>query len=696
MRGNEPHSAPPEPAEVKAASIFGNDISQAAFNRALLFLVLLGLFVRLAFFVEHANTPSFGVPTLDQKYYDTVAKMLLAGEDLHELHGYRPLLYPLFLAAFYKLGGAWGVDLALLVQHLLGIATGVIVALLGARVFRHRLAGVVGGTLFLLAPLPLYFEGELLIEPSYVFLICLGLLLHLHTAETRGWRSAWWWMACGAMTVLASQERANILVFLAVYPLFAAWRGWQMRDRAAFVPLLGLLGALAMMIPWGVINLKQADKFHLVTNAGGVNFYLGNHHGADGMFGTDVVTALSDLSRSNKISTATAANDRYEDLVEVWAREEYSAAMRAQGRPPANDPKAISDYWTHRAVQEIKADPASWVKLLAKKSWLMFWNKEVPNNKDFAFLQQEYFWLRVLPVRWVVLLLLAPAGIWAAMRFKNRDGLFILSVYAAIYSAGNVAFFICDRYRYPIWPAVAVLAGGGLLVAIEQIRRRQWRGLALVLAGAGLMAAVSLPNWFGAKLPNFAQDYFFRSSAWYEKGNFSAALTDINRSVALDPRNAGAQQHRGNTLFALERPQEAIAAYEQALKLIPGDSGAWNNLGAALEMAGDSAAALRAYRRATECQPPLPFAFLNIAFIHTRAGDLAAAAAALDQLDQLRRSPHPVALGIRAVIERRRGNAVRAAALEQQARALDAAATAWAIERAGKPAVAPAADGTLK
>ncbi|MCX6896872.1 MAG: tetratricopeptide repeat protein, partial [Verrucomicrobia bacterium] len=134
-----------------------------------------------------------------------------------------------------------------------------------------------------------------------------------------------------------------------------------------------------------------------------------------------------------------------------------------------------------------------------------------------------------------------------------------------------------------------MLAGGGAVVAWAMLRRRDWRGLALVVAGAGVMAAVSLPNWFGAKLPNFAQDYFFRSSAWYEKGNFTAALADIDRSVALDARNAGAQQHRGNILFALNRLEEARGAYEQALKLIPGDSGVWNNLGAALELLGDNA-----------------------------------------------------------------------------------------------------------
>jgi tetratricopeptide (TPR) repeat protein len=674
----------PDLEETTGRSIFGQDISIAGFNRALVLLSLLGVIVRIGFYVEHASTPSFGVPTLDQKYYDTVAKMLLAGEDLHELHAFRPLLYPMFLACCYQVGGHWGVDLALLVQHLLGVATGILVALLGARLFRHRLAGVVGGALFLLAPLPLCFEGELLIEPTYTFLICLGLLLHLHTVTRRGWRGALLWLLCGGMTVLASQGRANILVFLAVYPLFAAWRWWHTRESAALVPLLGLVGALAMMIPWGIINLRQADRFHLVTNAGGVNFYFGNRRGANGMFGHDVATALSELSRTNKITATATANERYEDLVEVWAREEYSAAMRAQNRVPESDPKAISRYWTQRTAAEIKADPAAWLQLVAKKCWLTLWNQEVPNNKDFAFLQQEYFWLRVLPVRWVVLLMLAPAGLWAAARFKNRDNLFLLLVYAGLYSAGNVAFFICDRYRYPVWPVLAVLAGGGLLTGLEMIRQRRWHGLLCVLAGAALMAGISLPNWFGVKLPNFSQDLYFRSSAWYEKGRFTEALKDINASVELDPYNVGAQQHRGNVLFALNRLEEAAQAYEQTLKLIPGDSGVWNNLGATLEALGDLETALRAYRRATECQPPIPLAFLGIAFIQVRTGQLENASATLDQLEKLQRTPRTATLAARSIIARRRGDARHADALEQQASQLDPAAAAWAIERATK------------
>lgn len=668
-------------------SIFGKDISVTAFNKALVFLCLLGLIVRIGFFVEHAGNPSFGVPTLDQKYYDMVARMLLTGGDLHELHGFRPLLYPMFLAVFYKLGGAAGVDVALFVQHLLGVATGLIVALLGARLFRHRLSGIAAGILYLLAPVPLYFEGELLIESSYVFLICFALWFHFAAAETRGWKSSLLWLLAGGLVALAAQARANILIFLAVYPLFAAWRWWCSRELAALLPLVGLVGAFGMMIPWAFVNMKQTDHFHLIPNGGAVNLYLGNKRGADGMLvGEDVIEALSKSSMSNApISNRRInAGGRYQDLVEVWAGEEYEAAMRAQGRAPDADPMSISRYWSQRTKDEIKADPAAWLHLLVKKCWLMCWNVEVPNNKSFAFLQGEFYWLRILPVRWVVLFVLSPLGFWAAAKHGNRNGFVILSAYVVLYSAGNIAFFICDRYRYPVWPAMAVIGGGGFVFLIAAIRQQKVRTVLFGIVSIGLMALLSLHNWFGARLPSFAQDFHFRSVAWYEKGHYQKALEDIDRSLALNPLDAGALHDRGNALFALNRLAEAKEAYESTLKLLPGDSGVWNNLGVTLESLDDKAGALQAFRRATECKFPSYNAFLGMAFLQIRLGQLDDAAATLDQFGQLQKSPDAAVLGLRSVVERRRGNLQSADALLQQAQSLDRDLATWAIERAKK------------
>jgi len=682
----------PEEVDVpdEPGSVFTRDLSPASFKKALVFLLLLGLITRIGFFVEHARSPLFGAPVLDEKYYDTVAKMLLAGQDLHELHGFRPLLYPLFVALFYKIGGAGGVELALLAQHLLGVATGWIVALLAARVFRHRLCGLAAGVLFFLAPVPLFFEGELLIESSYTFLICLGLLLVLRAADARGPRSAWLWLFSGGLTVLAAQARANILVFLAIYPLFAAWRWRRVGKAAAWPPLLGLAGALAMMVPWGVFNLRQSNHFHLMPNGGGVVLYLGNRRGADGMFtGVDVIKRLSELNQQTLGGPSPgedpiASGARYQDLVEVWARAEYAAARRAQGRAPEADPMEISKYWTRRAMDEIRADPAAWLRLAAKKSWLLLWNVEVPNNLSFAFLQRELFWLRVLPVRWFVLLMLAPVAIWAAAKRGGGNALFVVLAYMGFYSAANVAFLICDRYRYPIWPTMAVLGGGGLVALIEILRRRRALPIAGAVAGMSVMAALSLHNWFGAAIPNFARDFQFRSIVCYDQGNVRQALADIDRSLALNPLDSGSLHHRGNVLFALNRLEEARQAYEQTLTLIPGDSGVWNNLGATLDALGRLEEALEAFRHATAGALPSQTAFLGMVFIQARLGKLDAAAAALDQLTRLQSGESAATLALKSVLERKRGETARADALEKAACALDAETTRWAIERATK------------
>jgi tetratricopeptide (TPR) repeat protein len=355
--------------------------------------------------------------------------------------------------------------------------------------------------------------------------------------------------------------------------------------------------------------------------------------------------------------------------------------MKAQGRDPETDPAAISAYWTHRAVQEIKADPQHWFALMIKKSWLMLWNTEVPNNKSFAFLQEEFLWLRLLPVHWWLLLIFVPVGIWAATRKGNWDALFILLVFLVFYFAGNILFFICDRYRYPLWPAMAVLAGGGCVAVLELVRLRQRRAIAWASASIIAIAAISLPNWFGIKLPSFARDYFFRSVAWYEKGHFAEALNDIDRSVALDPADASALQQQGNVLSALNRLAEARQSYEQALKLYPDEAGTWNNLGVTLAALGQTENAVHAFHRATECQPPSRNAFFGMAFIQIRSGRWDEAAAAVEHLEKLETSSEASVLELRSIIERQHGNIPQAEALDHQARALDAEAAQWVIEQ---------------
>lgn len=659
-----------EQANVAASpSVFARDISARGFKDGLIWLAVLGVLVRVLYLVQHAHSPFFATPTLDEQYYVAVAKMMVAGKDLHSLHGFRPLLYPMFLAACDEMGGAHGIDIAILAQHVMGILTGVLVAVLGARLFRHRLSGIAAGALYLLAPIPVSFEGEILIESSYTLLVVLVLLAHVSAAEaTPGRKSAGLWFVAGALAALAAQDRVNILVLLAVYPLLTVWDWWRGKKITAFLPLLGLLGAFAMAVPWGIYNMRQSDHFHILPGAGGINLYLHNRRTADGIT----------LKEAHRIPTG----ENSEDSIEMLARTDYEAAMRAQHRQPASDPMAVSQYWTRRAIEEIKADPGHWLKLVGKKAWMTFWNTEVPNLKAFAFCEEEYPCLRWLPVRWVVLLMLAPAGVWIAARTGRSRSLFIVGTFLFLYSAANLLFGFCDRYRYPTWPAMAVLAGGGLLIAIETIRQRRSGAMASLLASMALMAAISLPNWLGIKLPSFARDYLFRSMAWYENGHFPEALRDVDESLKLDPNEITTIHHRANVLLALHQLPEARQVFEQILKRSTNEAAIWNDYGATLEGLGQTNKAMQAYQRAMDLIPPRKNAFLAAAFLQLRLGHLNQAAKIMDRFDQLTGGGNAIAVAVRSIIARRQGDLQKADALEQQARRLNADAAAWAFDHA--------------
>jgi Tfp pilus assembly protein PilF len=120
------------------------------------------------------------------------------------------------------------------------------------------------------------------------------------------------------------------------------------------------------------------------------------------------------------------------------------------------------------------------------------------------------------------------------------------------------------------------------------------------------------------------------------------------------------------------------------LKISSEDAGIWNNYGIALDGLGRTNEALQAFRRAMECKPPSKSAFLGLAFLQIKLDRLDDAAATLDQFEKQEPGPNAVVLAIRSVLARERGNAAQAGALEQQARALDPEAAAWAIERASQ------------
>ncbi len=668
-------------------------VSRRRGRRVLLWIAFLATVVRLLYLTEHAGSAFFGIPILDEKYYDSVARALAAGEDVSAVNpGFRPLLYPLFLAFFYRLGGEAGIPLAVIAQHLLGVWTAVLVAALAMRMYRRASAGALAGGLYVAAGPPLFFEGELLITSLFTFLVTV-LLWILSRAESSPPASALPWLVAGFWIGVAAQARPNVLLFFAAFPVAALLFGREVapspvagegrgEGSGAEAPspvaregrgegfgrvLWPLVGAVVVLLAFAGLQWRLAGHFQLLPSAGGINFYLGNKIGADGM-----------IPRQDRSVTY---GESYRDSVEVFAATAYLEARQRDGAPAADEPPQpaeVSGYWLRRTGEEIARDPGRWLGLMGRKALFLLWSYEIPNNKSFGFVREhESRLLRVLPVGWWLLLGLAAVAVF---RVADRRLGFWTVAFLVLHAVGILVFFVNGRYRLPMWPAMAVLAGGALLAVLDAWQARQWRRLALAAGVFAVVAALSLVAWAGVEPPGYSRDYFFRSLAHLEKGDLERARADAERSLELDPEDAAVHFQLGNVALAAGDDLAAYQSYVEAADRAPDEPRIFNNLGVVYERRELPVEAYRAYGAALSLADDYAPALINAALLELRAGLLDRAEEKLDRAASTGFDTLQLQCA-RAFLARGRGREEEAREWLEQARRLDADAVAQLEQR---------------
>ena len=110
----------------------------------------------------------------------------------------------------------------------------------------------------------------------------------------------------------------------------------------------------------------------------------------------------------------------------------------------------------------------------------------------------------------------------------------------------------------------------------------------------------------------------------------AAAIEDLNRAIAANPRFAKAYMTRGIVLAAQGNRAAALADLDKAISIAPNDAEIHFNRGNALVPTGRLDDALREYGKAIELDPKLADAYLNRAAILMHSGRLDEAARDLD------------------------------------------------------------------
>ncbi len=657
-------------------------------GKALLFVGLAAGLVRAMYFLENGATPTFAVPLLDQKYYFLFAESIVRGDDLTVYGGFRPVLYPLFVAAWLAVaGGAGGMVLAIAVQHLLGVATAVMTGAVGyLAAGRRPMAALAAGLLYAFAPPPVFFEGKLLIATMMTFLVAAMLLLGV-VALSRPPATAWrWWVASGVVAALAAQARPNILLFFPLFGLVPLALLWRDRAPARLWMLLAVPALLAIQAGFGLVNQWQSGRYQFVTSAGGINFYVGNNAKADGMI--------------PRAAHTTTYEGEYRDSIAVFAEVEYQLLAEQRGFTPSDDPDAVSDFWYAETWRQIGDAPQRWIGLMARKTLLAFGNYEIPNGESFHFTaREESLLLRLMPVRWAVLMLLLPAGAVFAWRGGSREVLLFLSIFTAIYAASFILFFVNSRFRIPLWPGMCALGGAGLVGLSEAWRAGRWRAIAPTAVTGAVLAALSVSS-ASLVTGELARDhdsrsFFFRSVAYYENREFQKAWDNMERAVAIKEPTGDMMLHWGNVEYGLGNYEAAIERYEESLRLEPGEPRTYNNIGAALEELGRPAEAHAAYLAALELSPRHRTALVNAALLELRAGRIDQAAERLEiALDVLSTGNDVALLVARGLLAAEHGDQPAMERFLGQANALSPAETErLAAQHRQKIDLPPAPDG---
>jgi len=373
------------------------------------------------------------------------------------------------------------------------------------------------------------------------------------------------------------------------------------------------LALFAVNLPAIAHNHAAAGVFAPVTSNAGVNFYIGNGRAANGMF-----VPIRDV-----------------DVIEDVTTREF--VERRTGREMS--PAEVSAYWFGRARDEIRASPARWFALVARKVALYFNGYEVPQIESFDIQRRQLAWLRVLFVPLWFIMVFGLLGMVLSMRAWSRYGLLLGYVFAG--AASIVLFFITGRYREPVAPVLCLFAGHALVAMPSRLR--SFRPGAAFVVGAIALTLATNPGIFEVDPDTIEfREQVRRARRLSELRSFEPALREVNRAIAVFPREPEGYLQRAIVYKESGNDFKAIEDYRRALGIEANQPSVHYDLAQALRRVNLREDAIREYHLAADYDPTMAQAYNNLGVtyreLHRYDHAIAAFRKAIDVAPRYRRA----------------------------------------------------------
>jgi len=555
------------------------------------FLFVVALAVRFVylFHLEH-NSPVAHILIHDSALFNHLAHKILAGHLVLDNVFYISPLYSYFLALVYAIFGD-SFTVVRVVQFVLG-SLGVVVLFDLARRYIPRGAAFAAALYAALYAPFLFFEGSILGTSVSLFLLLLAVwLATLYRDRPAGWVAFLSGFALG----LGSTGRPNaLLIAFALGPAFWSWA----KQKRRWLPVL--VWFVGVSIPVGATvlhNYLAGHDFVVLTSHGGINFYIGNHKGASGVW---------------------EAPEGMEASVSAINLEEATRVAEEHVGHPLK-PSQVSTYWYKRSLQYITHHPVDWLLLTARKLILFFDPYEVPLNFEYAFHQQFSWLLRIPLTNFAFLMPFAVLGLVLAWPERRRFAL--LYGVVGLYTLSVVLFFVSGRYRLMIVPYFIIFGVYGALKLGEAWQKRtRWAAW----ASLGFVAFLSFSlysAWKQTQEANFGNEYYNLCVAHLNEGHVEDAIYWGRKAIIADPTIVNAHYNLGLALYKRGNYREATKAFEYVVKLDSTEASAWGNLGGLYLLAGKIQKALKSLRRAIALDSTNVTVWLNLGRAYYELGD---------------------------------------------------------------------------